>query len=209
MVALEGLKTSIQYLHRDIDEINEFLKNQYLGGEYKDLIDSIANFENEAMQTLDGILKAQEECHHTETMIRNQKQVLILYCQQFAYAPEIESHCGKLLNCKDCLIPFRFQFGGNGGDSRQSGYSDDIKLSHSSKNDYDVHYVDHGHDHSAHGHDHSAHQQEKALSFEEQMFAGQGHNNVEFFDEHGNNHNGHIDAHNIQQFSNHPPSNDG
>jgi len=65
MVALEGLKTAIQYLHKDVDEINAFLKDQYLGSDFVDILDSIANFENEALLTLNGILKVQERCHDT------------------------------------------------------------------------------------------------------------------------------------------------
>ena len=104
------MKTSIAYLNQDVNEIQDYVKNQQMTSR-DELLEEIDSFEKEALATLQGILNVQEYCHQNEIVVQTEREVLILYCQQFAYAPEINSSCAKILNCKDCAKPFRYQFG--------------------------------------------------------------------------------------------------
>lgn len=46
----------------------------------------------------------QARCQYTQRAIHDTKDVLILYCQQFAYAPEMVPACSRILTHKMCEV---------------------------------------------------------------------------------------------------------
>ena len=115
MVALEALKESIVDLRKDIVEINEAINGQKT---------SFGTNEGEAIgnsyEIGDAIIPAsirdiealQQRCGASEQLIRDNRSALILYCQQFAFAPEMVGACAGILDCRQTQLSYRFTFSG-------------------------------------------------------------------------------------------------
>ena len=51
-----------------------------------------------------------DACHDADHLIDENRNALVLYCQQFAFAPEMPGPCASLLTCYDRHLPYRYNF---------------------------------------------------------------------------------------------------
>jgi len=51
-----------------------------------------------------------DACHNADHMIDENRRALVLYCQQFAFAPEMAGPCANLLICYERQLPYRYNF---------------------------------------------------------------------------------------------------
>ena len=52
-----------------------------------------------------------DECRHSDVALYENRNALALYCQQFAFAPEMVGPCRELLSCTDRQLHFKYAFG--------------------------------------------------------------------------------------------------
>ena len=58
----------------------------------------------------------QERAADVKTSMAEDRAVLVLYCQQFAFAPDMVGACADILTCQDTHLSFRADvFSGTGG----------------------------------------------------------------------------------------------
>ena len=50
----------------------------------------------------------QDECTHSAYAIQEEQDMLVLYCQQLAFAPEIPRACGQLITCRQRELRYFF-----------------------------------------------------------------------------------------------------
>lgn len=116
LVALEALKESVAYLFHDTQDLMEATHYQ-IDRIISNKEDARANM-NEINNTLIpkaivGLTGLQGKCKECEYFIHDSKQALILYCQQFAFAPEMVGHCAAILNCRDTQLHYDYHFHGS------------------------------------------------------------------------------------------------
>jgi len=100
------LKADARYVEYDLEELNH--KIQYVSAslvETKMNLDLQLREERSNNKILDTAQKrineSQDSCRDTQRTLEENKAALRLYCQQFAFAPEMVSACAELLSCKD------------------------------------------------------------------------------------------------------------
>ena len=99
LVTLEALKTSTRFMHEDTTDIKAFLSKQYLGVKSSKLDKDTAFVQSEMFRVMDYTEAARKKCIQCEHDLNEARNMLILYCQQFAFAPEMASQCAAILNC--------------------------------------------------------------------------------------------------------------
>ena len=91
MVALEALKTSIAYLNKDVEELEKTQPIQ-LSEVDSNLGESIEDLEqiiNNSLKINELVVSLQDKCRDAQVAIQENQEPLKLYCQQFAFAPEM------------------------------------------------------------------------------------------------------------------------
>lgn len=99
MIALEALKGAIMHMDVEIAEMTSFLQTQFLGAPTSDLEPDMLQSVNLMVSTLDLVGLAMDKCRNCEKDIIENRNMLILYCQQFAFAPIMVPQCASLLTC--------------------------------------------------------------------------------------------------------------
>ena len=60
-----------------------------------------------AIHQLTQIAQLQEDARYAEYVLGINRDAVKLYCQQFAYAPEMNYACAEVLSCKDRNLAYR------------------------------------------------------------------------------------------------------
>ena len=124
LVALEALKTSVGYLGYDIVTVNGKIdhcvwRNNQDNSDIYD--DEQANWST--FRDMDGKYgKCRDKCQWAQSQLDENRDALVLYCQQFAFASEMNHACSTILTCRGTQKPYRYNFNGSGG-SHGSGYN--------------------------------------------------------------------------------------
>ena len=115
MVALEGLKTSINYLTQDMDQISQTLKEQEyaITGNQDDIYTNMQLIGETYKTAANAVSSVQDKCHYAQNDLKSYRDAVVLYCQQFAFSPEMVHPCSSLLKYKERNIPFRYRFTGS------------------------------------------------------------------------------------------------
>ena len=50
----------------------------------------------------------QDRCYYCQNHLDTDKAALILYCQQFAFAPDMVGQCAQLLSCRETELGYRW-----------------------------------------------------------------------------------------------------
>ena len=113
MVALESMKEGVSYGSIDVNNLNEQIADQKkrIDDNAYDIFESMKVLGENLQSASVRVSEVQAKCQYTHHDIHDAKDVLILYCQQFAYSPEIVPACAQILTCKSCHLHPRFQFG--------------------------------------------------------------------------------------------------
>mmetsp|Transcript_40322 Transcript_40322/g.52800 ORF Transcript_40322/g.52800 Transcript_40322/m.52800 type:complete len:95 (+) Transcript_40322:527-811(+) len=54
----------------------------------------------------------QDECQYMQHEIDDNRDALVLYCQQFAFAPDMVGPCSRLLTCNEKGLYMKYHFTG-------------------------------------------------------------------------------------------------
>lgn len=115
LVSLEALKESVMYLTYDIHEIDERIESQYkqIGNNHEDAFENMKTVGVFFGEIYSKLVKTAKKCQYSEHDLDETRDALVLYCQQFAFAPEMVSPCAKILTCKDRRLRYRYNFPGS------------------------------------------------------------------------------------------------
>ena len=51
-----------------------------------------------------------DDCAYNQHELDDNRDALVLYCQQFAFAPDMVGPCAQLITCRDKLVHFQYSF---------------------------------------------------------------------------------------------------
>ena len=115
MIALEAFKSTIVILSSNIEKLqkgSDAIRKKVLrsSDEIRDMASQLQIDHNYFNQRRDQLL---DECALTQHELDDKTDAMILYCQQFAYSPDMARPCVKILDCRQKQLSFKYQFGGN------------------------------------------------------------------------------------------------
>ena len=106
MIALEALKNEVHditeklsYIVSHIDQNTHVIEvnSAALATNNQNLNEMFATYNHDQ----DILHHLQDVAHESEYAIYENRHALVLYCQQFAFAPEMAGPCADLLSCGD------------------------------------------------------------------------------------------------------------
>ena len=97
----------------DAYDIDTFLSGQYLGANYSVLSSSMSATDDDALSAIEKLHGVQDKCRYADHDISEVRNMLVLYCQQFAFAPTMVPQCAALLTCKQRQLNYRLGFYGD------------------------------------------------------------------------------------------------
>jgi len=115
LVALEALKESLSYAAYDVHDLGQSIQTQFerISDNAMDIYENLAFATKTFGETETRVHDLQDRCHHTQAELNDNKDTLILYCQQFAFAPEMVPQCAQVLTHKLCQVDQRYFSYGN------------------------------------------------------------------------------------------------
>ena len=138
LVALEAMKDYVSGISHDISRIDSSNAEHAhrISSNEKDIYDNVTAASGpEVYEAQQRIEHLQDACAAAEYELVDNRNALVLYCQQFAFASYMVAPCAEILSCKDRKLNYRYAFSG----------------------DYHSHYDVHDHHYDVHDHvdDHS------------------------------------------------------
>mmetsp|Transcript_11042 Transcript_11042/g.13957 ORF Transcript_11042/g.13957 Transcript_11042/m.13957 type:complete len:143 (-) Transcript_11042:436-864(-) len=105
MIALEAEKTDIVFIYKRLDELSNLIGIQRQRVvERAQLAQDNLNLQERAQHEYDNrnvrMQQLQDECGASERKQDEHRRMLVLYCQQFAFAAEMQRSCADLLSCR-------------------------------------------------------------------------------------------------------------
>ena len=112
MVALEALREDLVDLDHDIDDLYDCISDN--DSDISDNQHAIAH-NDEGIEANDEeiedqqrrISRAQKKCRQCQAAQDNDRDFLILYCQQFAFAADMVGACADILVCDGTRLNYR------------------------------------------------------------------------------------------------------
>ena len=116
MIALEGLRKELQDAFVELYDIELLIYGNTEDWEenllsLSDNSDSVHTNRHNFAGLQERVHEMQATCAWTQSELDEQRSALILYCQQFAYAPEMTRHCKPILECRERELHPRYSFG--------------------------------------------------------------------------------------------------
>ena len=121
MVALEAIREALIDLDYDIDRLEDHIDqnaddiedNHY---HIRRNDDGIDENDHEIDDQRYRVKRLQKECRYCEARLGEDRDALVLYCQQFAFAADMVGACADILTCSGTELPYRVQglFGAHG-----------------------------------------------------------------------------------------------
>ena len=117
MLALEALKETLEWIRYDIESMKDYcaecevralpmsrmLEHEAKLAHQRSIMQSLRNRTNDLF----------DACHYTEHDILDEKGALVLYCQQFAFAPQMVAPCARILTCAQKQLRYDYGFPAN------------------------------------------------------------------------------------------------
>ena len=144
MIALEALREALTRLDMDIDELDYGISQNESDIEDNDReIEQCFRDTNENIDEISDqfrqVDRLQRQCRRCQNDIDENRDLLILYCQQFAFAPDMVGACADILTCAGTELDYRWDSWTGAGHS-------------------------HPHSHGAHYHEHRKYAPEPAIN---------------------------------------------
>ena len=112
MVALEALREALVELDSDIDDLEDCISDNDDGikandaGIYENDVEIEEN-DSEISDQEERIERLQRQCRRCQDDLDEDRDVMILYCQQFAFAPDMVGACADILTCSGTKLAYR------------------------------------------------------------------------------------------------------
>merc|ERR1712151_498389 len=112
MVALEALREDLVDLDHDIDDLNDCISDN--DDHISENDHGIHDNDEEISDQEHRVERLQRQCRRAQEAGDEYRDVLILHCQQFAFAPDMVGACADLLTCAGTELSYRADvFSGN------------------------------------------------------------------------------------------------
>ena len=112
MVALEALREALVDLDRDIDDVESCISDNDDGISDNDAGIAkndygISENDAEISDQNDRVDSLQRQCRRCQKDLNEDRDALVLYCQQFAFATDMVGSCADVLTCAETQLPYR------------------------------------------------------------------------------------------------------
>ena len=112
MVALEALREALVELDSDIDSLEDCISDNddridENDAGIRDNDSGIEENDDEISDQEDRVERLQRQCRRCQDDIDEDRDVMILYCQQFAFAPDMVGACADILTCSGTRLAYR------------------------------------------------------------------------------------------------------
>ena len=151
MVTLEALRMELNEVSKEMADIEVYIygNSQDIHDNYEDMTtngSSMTNNKHTMHGMMDRVSVLVDACRHNQAKLDEKRDALILYCQQFAYAPEMNQYCAKVLECRETELPKRYQFNGSNSYGGNSVGGNIVTSQQQPYNNNDHHHVISPHD---------------------------------------------------------------
>ena len=116
MISLEAIRESlveldyqIDYLEDCIDDNNHDIDRNYYG--INDNDKGIDYNDREIDDQNYRLKRLQKQCRICDARLWEDRDALVLYCQQFAWAKDMVGACADILTCRGTQVPWRWVIG--------------------------------------------------------------------------------------------------
>lgn len=112
MVALEAIREALVDLDHDIDDLEDCISDNDSGIDHNhdgiDLNDHGIDENDEELDDQNYRLKRiLKQMRRGQGALDEDRDALVLYCQQFAFAPDMVAACADILTCNGTRLPYR------------------------------------------------------------------------------------------------------
>ena len=116
MVALEAIREALVDLDYEIDHLEDCIddNNYRIHDNYDDIKDNDWGIEENDQEIDDQryrLKRLQKQCRYCDARLWEDRDALVLYCQQFAWAKDMVGACADILTCRDTQVPWRWVIG--------------------------------------------------------------------------------------------------
>lgn len=112
MIALEAIRESLVSLDYEIDDLEECISDNDSGIDHNDYLiadnDDGIHYNDEEIENQEyRIKRLQKQCRYCQNALEEDREALVLYCQQFSFAPDMVGACADILTCSGTQLPYR------------------------------------------------------------------------------------------------------
>ena len=113
MIALEAMRFAMIQLQVDLEYVEQCIPpNDQRIEENTQLLranDDLQNENDHEINSQQALIEfLQDRCFICENQLNIDRDALVLYCQQFAFAPDMVKPCSKVLTCAGTQMPYRW-----------------------------------------------------------------------------------------------------
>ena len=157
MVALEALREDLIHLDHDIDDLDDCISHNDddisendLGIAHNDA--GISDNDHEISDQEHRIERCQRACRRHQAELDEDRDFLVLHCQQFAFAKDLVGACADILTCRGTDLAYRADVFNGHGHYHEPVHHYEPEPHHEEPTDY--HVDEEHHDDHYHGYDH-------------------------------------------------------
>ena len=112
MVALEALREALVDLDHEIDDLDDCISHndEDISENDEGVRDNdygIRENDEEISDQENRIERLQRDCRRSQDELDEDRDVLVLYCQQYAFAPDMVGACADILTCSGTMLAYR------------------------------------------------------------------------------------------------------
>ena len=112
MVALEALREALVELDSDIDSLEDCISDNddRISENDAGIAENdrgIEENDDEISDQEERVERLQRQCRRCQDALDEDRDVMILYCQQFAFAPDMVGACADILTCSGTQLAYR------------------------------------------------------------------------------------------------------
>lgn len=115
MVALEAIREALVDLDYEIDHLEDCIdQNDYdIHDNYEDINRNDQGIDYNDREIDDQryrLKRLQKQCRYCDDRLWEDREALVLYCQQFAFAKDMVGACADILTCRETNLPYRWTY---------------------------------------------------------------------------------------------------
>ena len=111
MIALEATREALVDLDYDIDRLEDLIDENHRNidrnhEDIRDNDDAIEDNDHEIDDQQRRVKYLQRQCQYCEARLLEDRDALVLYCQQFAFASDMVGACADILTCSGTELEY-------------------------------------------------------------------------------------------------------
>ena len=115
MIALEAIREALVDLDYEIDHLEDCIddNNYRIHDNYDAIKDNDWGIDENDREIDDQryrLKRLQKQCRYCDARLWEDRDALVLYCQQFAFAKDMVGACADILTCRGTDLPYRWTY---------------------------------------------------------------------------------------------------